>query len=156
MDKQKYNRTYQLVSADDHVQEPEDTWQSRVPSKLKARAPKIVHTPNGDAWEIDGKVGATFGLGAQAGRKFEEYKPAGETYASIRKGSYEPHERLKDMDVDGVDAQVLFPNLAIAEFYNMKDQELQLACLRAYNDFMCRFLRDRSGAASGRGAAPHR
>jgi hypothetical protein len=66
MQKQKYN----LVSADDHVQEPEDTWQSRVPSKLKARAPKIVHTANGDAWKIDGRVGATFGLGAQAGRKF--------------------------------------------------------------------------------------
>jgi predicted TIM-barrel fold metal-dependent hydrolase len=139
MDKQKYAKTYQLVSADDHVQEPEDTWQKRVPSKLKARAPKIVHTPNGDAWEIDGRVGATFGLGAQAGRKFEESKPAGETYASIRTGSYEPNERLKDMDIDGVDAQVLFPNLAIAEFYNMKDLELQLACLRAYNDFMSDF-----------------
>ncbi len=100
-----------------------------------------MHTPNGDAWEIDGKVGATFGLGAQAGGKFEEYKPAGESYSSIRTGSYEPHERLKDMDIDGVDAQVLFPNLAIAEFYNMKDLELQLACLHAYNDFMSDFCR---------------
>jgi predicted TIM-barrel fold metal-dependent hydrolase len=130
---------YQIISADDHVQEPKDTWQKRVPAKLRDRAPKVVKVNGGDVWMLEGQVVMKMGMNVAAGRKFEEYKLEGETYETIRPGAFDPHERLKDMDTDGVDAQVLFPNLAIAEFYNMKDQELQGACLRAYNDFLAEF-----------------
>jgi hypothetical protein len=68
---------YRVISADDHVQEPADTWQARVPVRHKDRAPKVVRTENGDTWVIDGKpLGAGIGLAVQAGRKFEEYSAA--------------------------------------------------------------------------------
>jgi hypothetical protein len=54
-----------------------------------------------------------WGWRSRAGRKFEQYKQAGETYESIRKGAWDPVERLKDMDLDGVDAEVIYPNLGI-------------------------------------------
>src|SRR5579883_949694 len=98
-------KTYNIISADDHVQEPPDTWQSRVPGKLKQRAPRIVSTPEGDAWEVDGRRYGALGLGAQAGRRYEDYKASGDTYNTIRKGTFDPAERLKDMAVDGIDAQ---------------------------------------------------
>ena len=97
---------YNVISSDDHVEEPKDTWQSRVPARLRDRAPKVVRVADGDAWEVNGVRGKTIGLEAQAGKKFEEYKPSGESYDTIRKGSYDPHERIKDMDIDGVDAAI--------------------------------------------------
>ncbi len=33
------SKAYNIISADDHVQEPPDAWQSRVVGKLKSRAP---------------------------------------------------------------------------------------------------------------------
>ena len=130
---------YNVVSSDDHVQEPGDLWTKRVPTKLRDRAPRLERRPEGDIWMIEGKPTMGLSLSVQAGKKFEEYKAAGVLWEETRPGCYDPAARLKDMDIDGVDAQVLFPNLAIAEFYNMKDLELQLACLHAYNDFMSDF-----------------
>lgn len=129
---------YNVISSDDHVEEPKDTWQARVPARLRDRAPKVVRVADGDAWEVNGVRGKTIGLEAQAGKKFEEYKPSGESYDTIRKGSYDPHERIKDMDIDGVDAQTIFPNVGLGVF-GMEDTELQFACIRAYNDFLSEF-----------------
>jgi predicted TIM-barrel fold metal-dependent hydrolase len=131
-------RSYNVISSDDHVEEPKDTWQSRVPAKLRDRAPRVVRVEDGDAWEINGVRGRTIGLEAQAGKKFEDYKASGESYDTIRKGSYDPHERLKDMDIDGVDAQTLFPNVGLGIF-GIEDTELQFACIHAYNDFLSDF-----------------
>ncbi len=131
-------KAYNVISADDHVQEPGDTWVKRVPAKLRDRAPRMERGPDGDAWVIDGKRGRTIGMEAQGGKKFEDYRSSGETYETIRKGAWDPNERLKDMDLDGVDAQVLYPNSGSMGFM-MDDLELQLACLRAYNDFLSEF-----------------
>ena len=38
-------RQYNIVSSDDHVQEPGDTWTKRVPAKLRDRAPRIERGP---------------------------------------------------------------------------------------------------------------
>jgi predicted TIM-barrel fold metal-dependent hydrolase len=148
------SKVYNIISADDHVQEPPDAWQSRVVGKLKPRAPKIVSTPQGDVWEVDGKIFGALGLSAQAGRKYEDYKASGDTYSTIRKGTFDPGERLKDMAVDGIDAQVLFPNLAIGCLYSIKDFELQLACLRAYNDFLADFCSVAPDSLLGIGLLP--
>ena len=78
----------------------------------------------------------TLGMEVPAGKKFEEYKATGETYDSIRKGSFDPVERLKDMDIDGVDAQVLYSNTGTFRLLHLADVELQAACMRAYNDFL--------------------
>ena len=147
-------KSYNVISSDDHVEEPKDTWQSRVPAKLHDRAPKVVRVPEGDAWEINGVRGKTIGLEAQAGKKFEEYKPSGESYDTIRKGSYDPGERLKDMDIDGVDAQVLYPNLGIGPIFLLDDTELQFACLRAYNDFLSEFCSTDAKRLVGIGLIP--
>lgn len=129
-------RQYNIVSADDHVQEPGDTWTKRVPAKLRDRAPRIEHGPDGDAWVIEGKRGRTIGMEVQAGRKFEEYRDHGETYDSMRKGCWDPRARLEDMDLDGIDASIIYPNLGIGPLFALEDLELQFTCLRAYNDFL--------------------
>ena len=62
-----------MVSVDDHVLEPPDLWQSRVPRALRDRAPKLVNDDEGEAWILDGTRYATYGLNAVAGKSAEEF-----------------------------------------------------------------------------------
>ena len=139
---------YPVVDADAHVNEPPDTWQARVPAALRDRAPKVEHTDEGDVWLFDGgKRRRPLGLTATAGRSYLQYQPDGLTYDGIRPGSFDPKARLADLDADGLWAQVLYPSvtLAGAKAYG-KDRELQLACVRAYNDWIAEFC----GGSDGR------
>src|ERR1700712_1659377 len=69
------------------------------------------------------------------------YPPRGTTdFAMIRPGCYDPVERLKDMDIDGVWGQLCLTNYARCAghrvFLDIKDADLALACLRTYNDYL--------------------
>jgi predicted TIM-barrel fold metal-dependent hydrolase len=143
---------YRVISADDHVQEPKDTWERRVPAKFRNRAPRVVNVDGGDVWMMDGKVVMKMGMNAAAGKKFEEYKLEGETYQTIRPGAFDPHERLKDMDADGIEGAVIFPNAFWA--FMVEDFELQLACMRAYNDFLAEFCQTNPRRLIGIGLVP--
>ena len=44
---------YPIIDADAHVNEPPQLWQERVPSKYRARAPKVLKTDDGDMWSFD-------------------------------------------------------------------------------------------------------
>ncbi len=145
---------YQLISVDDHVLEAPDAYQKRVPAKLRDQAPKIVDLDDGfQAWVIEGQErGRIGGLTASAGKKFEQYSPEPEKggYPSLPRSYYDPAERLKAMDQDGVDVEVLFPGLpgfGGGGFFGVKDVELRTACYRAYNDHV---------AEDWRGANPQR
>ena len=59
--------------------------------------------------------------------------------AAGRPGAYDPHERLKDMDIDQVDAEVLYANATGgAEFYSL-DADACLAAFQATNDAAIEF-----------------
>ena len=59
---------YPIIDSDAHVNEPPDLWQERVPSRLRNRAPKVLHNPDGDVWSFDdGKKLRPLGLTATAG-----------------------------------------------------------------------------------------
>lgn len=136
-----HSRDYKVVSTDDHVVEPPDVWQSRLPSHLAERGPKIVSTEDADVWEIAGSRHPISGLAAMAGRSFEEYTPKALHFADMRPGCYDPAARLEDMDLDGVDAEVMFgtiAGLAGGTFIELaeKEEDLALECVRAYNDWL--------------------
>ena len=49
-------RTYQVISADGHVETPPDGWHKYVPSKWRDRAPRLVPLPEGgEGWIIEGR-----------------------------------------------------------------------------------------------------
>ena len=52
-----------------------------------------------------------------------------------RIGGTNPELRFKDMLRDGIDAELLFPNLGMM-CYAIDDAELSLACMRVYNDWL--------------------
>src|SRR5215831_4418313 len=94
---------YPIIDADAHVYEPPDVWQPRVPAALRARAPKVARTGEGDVWSFDdGARLRPVGLMAAAGASYLDFRPSGLTYESIRAGHYEVGARLADMDADGI------------------------------------------------------
>jgi predicted TIM-barrel fold metal-dependent hydrolase len=139
-----------LISVDDHVIEPAGVWQDRVPAKFKGAAPHIVRDDQGEAWIYEGKRFATIGLSAAAGREKEEFSPTPVTYEQMRPGCYDAAARIEDMDRDGVLASLCFPSFPRfcgQTFYEARDHELGLLCVKAYNDWM---IDEWAGAAPGR------
>ena len=60
-------------------------------------------------------------------------------YDDILKSSYDADARLAHMDAEGIYAQVLYPNVGgfgSGGFLKLKEPELMLECVRAYNDFL--------------------
>ncbi|MFQ5514960.1 MAG: amidohydrolase family protein [Myxococcota bacterium] len=147
---------YPIVDADAHVNEPPELWQERVPQRLRERAPKVVRTEKGEFWSFeDGKELWPVGLTAVAGMSYLDFKPIGMGYADIRPGSFETGPRLADMDADGIYAQVLYPSVTLrgANVYS-GERDLQLACVRAYNDWIGEFCEGSDGRLIPQGIIP--
>ncbi|MHB8663153.1 MAG: amidohydrolase family protein [Acidimicrobiales bacterium] len=133
-----------ILSADDHLIEPEHLWVDRVPAKYREACPRIVEVDGRQAWRYEDEL-TYIPMGscrALPGHPDEGYPPAPGTarFDEIRPGCYDPVERLKDMDLDGVWGQLCFPNYARFAghrfFLDVKDLDLGLACLRTYNDYL--------------------
>ena len=71
-------------------------------------------------------------------------------YDSMRKGCWDITERVADMDIDGIHAQLCFPTFpgfAGSTFFNATDKALAAACVSAWNDWV---LDEWCNAAPGR------
>jgi predicted TIM-barrel fold metal-dependent hydrolase len=140
---------YGLISVDDHVQEPPDLWTSRLSkSRWGDRIPHVERTAVGtERWVSDGEVLLHRPAGAAALMGDRNHEP--DRWDEVPPGAYRPSERLKVMDASGVDYSVLYPTVAGSAgqaFGQLKDPDLELACVRAYNDWLI----DEWAAASDR------
>ena len=102
----------QIVSVDDHVIEHPNVWQDRLAAKYQEAGPRNFQDENGnDVWEYEGRRQYNIGLNAVAGKPREGFglDPTGRD--DMLPGCYDPKERVKDMDIDGVQAQLCFPEL---------------------------------------------
>jgi predicted TIM-barrel fold metal-dependent hydrolase len=133
-----------LMSADDHLIEPPHLWVDRVPARYREDCPRIIEKDGREAWLYEGELTYIPMGSCRALPGFDPagYPPAPGTarFDEIRPGCYDPVERIKDMDIDGVWGQLCFPNFARFAghrfFLDVKDLELGLACLRTYNDYL--------------------
>jgi predicted TIM-barrel fold metal-dependent hydrolase len=124
------------ISADDHCWEQPDTFTSRVPAKFRDVCLRVEERDGWDWWVYDGQPVRKLGTGCAA-----LLPDRGEvrTFADAHPAAYDPTERLKAMDADGVAAEVLFPQASGFGGGPMSEpgnEELRLACLRAYNDYL--------------------
>jgi predicted TIM-barrel fold metal-dependent hydrolase len=131
--------SYEIVSADAHVLEPTDIWDTWLPKKHRDKAPKLVKdVDGGDAWQFAGAADPDpIGLVSTPGMAWDEFRWTGVTYEQARAGCYNGAERIKDMDLDGVGAEVLFPpQRTIGHFLGDEDDEFVAAGIEAYNNFL--------------------
>jgi predicted TIM-barrel fold metal-dependent hydrolase len=134
-------REYRLIDADCHVVEPPHIWERWLPKKYRDRAPKLVKDEEGgDAWQLQpGAPPMYIGLVATPGMRYEDIKWKGYTYDTVRKGCFDGKARVDDMDIDGVDAEFLYPSQrTMYYFMGNEDRDFHRAGVRAYNDFMAK------------------
>jgi predicted TIM-barrel fold metal-dependent hydrolase len=138
-----------IVSVDDHVIEPPSVWESRLPTKLRSRGPRALDGSDGVYWEFNGDRVESALPTACVGIPLD--KRAGFFHwEDIRRGCYDPVERVKDMDIDGILASLCFPSFpgfGGTKFNCLDDRELGFACIQAYNDFQ---TDEWAGSAAGR------
>jgi predicted TIM-barrel fold metal-dependent hydrolase len=130
-----------VISVDDHVVEPPDTFEGRLPSRLADRAPRIVETPEGhQVWEFEDQRFTQVGMNAIAGRRPETYGLEPCRFDQMRPGCFDIEARVRDMDINGVWASVNFPSQITGfcgrVFFAAADGDLGLACVRAWNDWL--------------------
>jgi len=144
---------YNRISADCHLDLiwlPPDLFVSEAPSALKDRMPYVADGPDGPRWVANN--GAAFGLAGGVGASGTKHVPGKQLrvdvmaatglYEDGRKGIRrpgDPHLRVKEMDRDGVDAEVIYGILAAAA--KLKDIEASNEMLRIYNTWMADFCR---------------
>ena len=148
---------YKAISADGHINEPPELWTKNLPDKYKDRGPHIIETPRtkGHAWIMEGQtrpspMGFSSMYFKSQGKRFDraslieqfkQMKNRGVRYDDLFPGSYDPHERVKEIIEDKIDAEVIFNGVGTV-WNGIKlcpDKDLSLACFKVYNDWMVEF-----------------
>ncbi len=139
-DPPRQERKYTFISVDDHIVEPPDAFEGRMPAKFAEQTPRVVEQDGSHVWIYDGKEFPNVGFNAVVGRPVDEYSMEPSRFDDMRRGSWDIHERIKDMDLSGVYASLCFPSF-LPGFagqrlqLSTKDTELALAATRAWNDW---------------------
>jgi predicted TIM-barrel fold metal-dependent hydrolase len=144
---------YQRISADCHIDLPwipPDLFTANASAALKDRMPYVKDGPDGPYWTA--KNGTSFGLWGGVGPAGSKYEPgkhhrvdvmaATGLYDDGRKGiarPTDPARRAKDMDRDGVQAEVIYGILGAATRLN--DHEAATEMFHIYNDWLVEFCR---------------
>jgi predicted TIM-barrel fold metal-dependent hydrolase len=127
-----------LVSIDDHVVEPPDMFEGHVPAKWVDEAPRLVTGDDGiERWIYRGKVTGVSGLNAVVSWPPEEWGRDPASFAEMRPGVYDIHQRVRDMDRNGILASMCFPTFAgfSAGQIGQAEDEITIAMIQAYNDW---------------------
>ena len=142
---------YRRISADCHLDMPcmpPELFVENASREMKERMPYVEDGPDGPQWVA--KNGANFGLVNGVGPGGAKHVPGQNVrvdimaehglYEDAKKGKYrcrDPHLRLKDMETDGVDAEVIYGILGTASKLN--DREASNEVLRIYNNWLKEF-----------------
>src|SRR5262249_44024439 len=131
-------RAYDVIDADGHVLEPMDMFEKYMDPAYRESAPRlIVDTDGKERLLIEGKIygshkglGLLGAIGARQGAVSDAMK-----YVEGRKGGFDPHARIVDMDLDGIDAAFLYPSIGLFSGA-IADPKLAAAACRGYNRWL--------------------
>src|SRR5206468_7687781 len=126
-----------IIDADGHVLEKNIPWADLLEEPYRARAPRPVTDNRGYSFMmIDGKLtpkpvgkGCSF-VGARRSR-----------HPQPTTGMIDPVQRLKDMDLEGIDAAVLFGTSPFLSLPFVEDKDLACAIARVYNNWLADYCK---------------
>ena len=137
-------RAYNVVDADGHILEPLDLWDKYIDPEFRERRPRFVIDDNGkERLSVEGKLlGNPRGIGSLGAVGVRQGIVEADTlkYAEGRKGGFDPHARIPDMDADGIDAAFLYPSLGLFAGA-VEDPGLAAAMCRAYNRWLADYCK---------------
>lgn len=135
--------TIPVLSADSHVVEPVGLWTEGLERRYRDRAPRVSWDPERQGWYFtcdDLRPALVNSLYATDATPQEFVDGAQAALEAARAGGSDPAARCKDMALDGVVGEVLYPSLALHLFW-LGDGDFQRACFRAYNDWLAAYVR---------------
>src|SRR3954451_8197106 len=139
---------YRRISADCHLDLPwlpPELFVSEAPRAIKERMPYGEEGRDGPQWVTKAGInmGGWGGVGSGGGKfvsgqnsRVDKMAETG-LYEAGRRGEPrpgDPHLRIKEMEKDGVDAEIIFGILGVAS--RLEDHEAANEMLRIYNDFL--------------------
>ena len=129
-----------MISADSHVIEPRNLWVERVDKLFRERAPRVVRDPNrlkGEWFICEGLEPRPASLAFAAGKDPSEYNEfqKATNYDDGIPGGWEAAPRLKDMALDGVEAEVIYTTLGF-RLFGLLDEPFQRELFRVYNNWL--------------------
>lgn len=130
-----------VIDADSHVLEPLEMWGQYLEPEFCDKAPYFIKDEQG------GEHLVTEGV------VHDRIPYPEEGWTARRPGGFNPHERVKDMDLEGIDVQVLFPTQGLF-IQAVKTPALAAALCRAYNNWLADYCRTYPGRFVGIGAVP--
>ncbi len=116
---------YFMASADGHVQEPKGFLREKVPAEFHDRLPSIVTNAKGEQFQ------KTEGF-RQA--KLEWVQPFQGHEDMRNRSGYTPEDRVRDLALDGTDAEVLFPNKGLV-VWATKDAHFSHLMCKGWNEW---------------------
>lgn len=135
-------RHYEVISGDGHLEVPPELWVRHVPERWRDRAPRLVRLPDGgDGWIVEGRpllqTGQNLtGRGPVRWKGVSYHHPDGTPV----EGAGDAIQRLHEQDIDGIDAEVLFPPVLATRFIEgIADRDAYRAINQAYNTFVAEF-----------------
>ena len=130
-------RVYRCVSADSHLEISPNRWRDRVPEQYRERAPRAIRLPNGgDAIIAENKPLLPL-FQHNSGVPWEEWGHDRPRRWENSAGAGTPQQRLADIDLDGVDAEILFPGVSGWGMWSgIADHDAYCAVASAYNEFI--------------------
>src|ERR1700737_2115393 len=137
-------RAYNAIDADGHILEPLDLWDKYIDPEYRERRPRFVIDENGkERLSVEGKLlGNPRGIGSlgSVGVRQGAVKPDSLKYSEGKKGGFDPHARIADMDADGIDAAFLYPSLGLVAGA-VADPGLAAGMCRAYNRWLADYCK---------------
>ena len=132
-----------LISSDSHGQLGRDAYVSRM-SKARwgERIPHVIEVCDDkykfpvERWVVNGEIQGSNVCNCPTAMPDRSYYP--QRWEEVPPEVYQPGQRLKALDRDRIDAEVLFPNGPGGTFF-YDDADFELACVRAYNDALAEF-----------------
>jgi predicted TIM-barrel fold metal-dependent hydrolase len=112
-----------LISSDSHWLETGEVWTSRFPAHLADKAPRIVRTPKGWNIEVGGRM------------RFPDVITEAQDTFERMPGMSQVAARLADLDAEGVEKELLFPQKALS-LIREGDLEARGWVYRAYNQYI--------------------
>ncbi len=139
-----------VIDNDTHYTEPPDLWTSRAPARYKDKVPHMKTVDGRSLWFVEGDtpwgmLGVTV-INNQEGKVRGTLSLA--TFEEIAEAAYRVKPRLEVMDRMGIHAQIVYPNaggFGATRFMAISDKELQVECVKIYNDAIAEWQAESNG-----------
>jgi predicted TIM-barrel fold metal-dependent hydrolase len=119
-------------------------WNDYMDPDFRHRAPKLVIDKDGKERLLveDQVLGSQQGMGGIGGVGARQGVVSAEmmSYEEGRPGGFDPHKRIPDMDLDGIDAAFLYPSMGLFAGA-VHDPQLASALCRAYNRWLADYCK---------------